>query len=50
MLCHLFYALIGLHQVLSHLQEQARFGGWSGYWEEVALLAALDMESEMHEG
>ena len=49
-LCPLFYALIGLHQVLGHFQEQAGLGGRPGDREEVALLATLDMESEMHEG
>ena len=50
MLCPLFYVLIGLHQILGHLLEQAGLGGWSGHCEEVALLAMLDMEPEMHEG
>ena len=43
MLCPLFYYLIGLHQVLCHFKEQAGVGWWSGHWEEVALLATLDM-------
>jgi hypothetical protein len=42
-LCPLFYDLIGLHQVLCHFKEQAGVGWWSGHWEEVALLATLDM-------
>jgi hypothetical protein len=42
-LCPLFYYLIGLHQVLCHFKEQAGVGWWSGHWEEVALLATLDM-------
>lgn len=50
MLCPLFYVLIGLHQIFGHLLEQTGLGWWSGDCEEVAILATLDMEPEMHEG